>query len=62
MKAFSAKKEVLIRPVRVLYHFNSEVFVRSDNELRRQQERFDKNSLSEADVDEIMAIASSELY
>ena len=62
MKAFNANKEALTRPVRILYHFNSEVFMRSDNEMGGKNERFDKNSLSEVDMDEIMAIACGELY
>ena len=62
MRAFSAGKEAISGPAKILYHFDTEVFMRSDNAMRRPTERFNKNSLSEADVDEIMAIACGEHY
>ena len=42
----------------VLYSYESAIILRDDKEQGQQKESFDKNILSETDLDRIQAIAS----
>ena len=57
MKTRKASVKKVFKPVRILYYSENEVILRAEEENSGEREEFDKNTLSEVDLDKILAIA-----
>ena len=55
MNAFKDQEETLCKTVRKLYQYNLEAIARHEGRIRHQNEWFDKDNLSEDDIDRIWA-------
>ena len=57
MKTTKGNMEKLNKPAGKFYNFNYEVILKTEGERRKPKERFDKDHLSEEDMDRILALA-----